>query len=312
MARMLALTCGLLVLLYSQAALPDGDTGSTGSDQSCPNGTCSDCDPCGESGCGCGGGGIVFQAEALFFKYFRADGMRAGNYDNVPAVSTDDIEFQYSITPRLTLGYVFDNGLGIRTRWWQYDQDGDAIFPDTLVAMGVDAQTVDLELFEVFDLNDRWSVEIAGGIRYNDFKEWMIDSIPDATRSNSFSGFGGEISLEARRSLGRWGGLYLRGREAILQGDKTVLNYRPATTDQNAILRDSTLSMTEIAMGYEYTRQLRRAVVTVRTGYEWQNWSNFSSAFTPVTTAPTNPGANFAGASDVGFSGFTASLGIEL
>ena len=62
---------------------------------------------------------IVFQAEALCFWYFRADGVRAGSYNNVPAVTTDDIEFKYNMSPRLTLGYVTNSGLGFRARWWE-------------------------------------------------------------------------------------------------------------------------------------------------------------------------------------------------
>jgi hypothetical protein len=276
-------------------------------------GTACDCDACCDPGCEFGEPcpGVFVQAESLFFKYYRADGVRSGSYNNVPASVTDEVKFDYNISPRLTLGYVFDGGLGFRARWWEYDQYGDPVFPDTGVAMGVNTQLVDMELFEVFKLNDRWAVEFAGGVRYNEFEEVLSDPIPSAIRTSSFDGFGGLLSLEARRSLGRWGALYVRGRGAIMQGDKEVFNTLGSDPEQNAVLRDSTLGATELALGYEYRRPFRFACMTLRTGYEWQNWYNYSCHFTPVTTAPLNSGAEYAGPADVGFGGFTLSLAFE-
>ena len=149
------------------------------------------------------GGGIVFQAEALFFKYHRADGVRAGSYSNVPPDFTDDVNFDPEATPRLTLGYVFDNGLGFRGRWWKYDHQGAAVFPATGVAMNVDTYTLDLEVFENFELNDCWTAEISGGVRYNEFDETMLDPIPPATRVNSFTGW---AASSAWKPNGRWAG----------------------------------------------------------------------------------------------------------
>ena len=272
-------------------------------------GTCDECD-LGFDDC-CGGGGLVFQAEALFFKYFRADGVRAGAFSTNPPATTDDISFDYVATPRITLGWVTDSGLGARIRYWEFAQAGTAVFPATGVSMGADPYTFDMELFEMIQLNDVWAVELSGGIRYNEFSENMLDPIPTAARLNTFHGFGGILGMEAIRSLGRFGGVYFRARGSILHDDRTVTNIGTGLTE-NALINDSTVGTTELALGWEYARFLQSgALFRFRTGYEWQNWYNYSSAFTPVTTAPGNAPASFAGTSDVGFSGFTLSLGLE-
>jgi len=279
------------------------------------------CDPCNDPCTGGlldgslnGGGGIVFESEVLFFRYHRADGVRAGSFNNFPPAVTDDVQFDHAASPRFTLGYVADNGLGFRVRAWDYDQTGGAVFPGTGVSMAVDTFTIDLEIFEDIQLNDCWSLELSGGVRYNDFTETMIDPIPAGQfRQNAFSGYGGILGVEATRSLGGWGGLYARGRAGILMDDKFVRNVRgPGTPNQVAVLTDSVLGQTEIALGYEATRYVGNSLFTLRAGYEWQQWHNYSTAFTPVTsTPPANPPASFAGLSDVGFAGFTAMLGFE-
>ena len=274
----------------------------------------SSCDACCDPCCDPYAGGLFFQAEALFFRYNRADGARAGNFNNVPAVGTDDITFDYTATPRVTLGYVFDGGLGFRARYWEYDQTGDAAFPASGVAMRVDTSTIDIELFEVFDLNDRWSVEIAAGVRYNEFAELMVDPAPAPlqTRVNYFEGWGGIVSVEGKRSLGRWGALYARGRGGILMDDALVLNgpFAVAPVREDALLIDAVHSMTELALGWEIERYWGRSLLTFRGGYEWQIWNNYTTSFTPVSdTSPAR--SHMAGPSDVGFNGFTLLLGID-
>lgn len=273
----------------------------------CCDDLCSDCSDCCDSG-----GTFVFEVEALLFKYHRADGVRAGSFNNVPPATTDDVRFDNEITPRITLGYITDSGLGFRARWWEFDHSGDPVFPGTGVAMDVNTYTIDFELFERIHLNDCWTIELSAGVRYNDFEETMVDPIPAAARRNTFEGWGGVVGFEATRTLGRWGGLYARVRGSMLNDDREVRNVR-AGDDQNANLRDVTVGTTELALGYEYNRTLQSGTLLVaRVGYEWQNWYNYSSSFTPVTTTPPgNPPADFAGPSDVGFSGLTFMVGFE-
>src|SRR5688572_26808240 len=139
----------------------------------------------------CGDGGFYGLAEVLFLKYHRADGVRAGSFNNLPPATTDDITFDYNATPRLTLGYVTDSGIGARVRYWEYDQAGTPVFPATGVTMGVDTYNIDFEAFERLQVSDCWAFELSGGLRYNQFDETMTDPIPVGVRSNSFEGLGG-------------------------------------------------------------------------------------------------------------------------
>lgn len=275
------------------------DTGACASQAACSCGT-----NCGTLLCDsnpCKGGGLLFQAETLFMKYNRADGVRVGDGAN------EDVDWDYDITPRITLGYVTDSGLGFRTRFWEFDhgqqsEGGGNEFLD------VDTFNIDFELFERFSLTSCWDVELSGGMRYNQFEEHMRDLGQD--RINRFNGWGGIVGIEATRKLSGRSGMYGRLRQAVLVDDKMVQNeglLLPVRED----LRDVTVGMTELALGWEYRRAFAgNSMLTFRSGYEWQNWQNFSSSFTgPV--APVAGASTFSGPADVGFDGFTLSLAFD-
>lgn len=284
---------------------------------SCDSGACSSQGACScDTNCGtllcdanpCKGGGLLFQAETLFMKYTRADGNRVGNG------AGEDVDWDYDITPRITLGYVTDSGLGFRTRFWEFDHS-QATINGGGEQLSVDTYNIDLELFERFSITRCWDVELSGGMRYNYFEEHMQD--PLENRFNRFHGWGGILGIEATRQLGARSGMYGRVRQAILVDDKFVQNQgfdSPGQTGvpESALLRDATVGMTELAMGWEYRRPFAgNSMLTFRSGYEWQNWQNFSSSF----AGPTDPGFDgeevFSGPADVGFHGFTASLAFD-
>jgi hypothetical protein len=289
------------------AELADSGCGHDGDDCGCDDCVDGICD----STCGCGG--FYGSAELLLFKYYRADGVRAGSFNNVPPATTDDIKFDYNTSPRLTVGFVGDSGIGGRIRYWEYAQAGTPVFPASGVAMTVDTYNIDVEMFERVQVSDCWDLELSGGMRYNEFDETMSDPVPSSLRQNSFTGYGGIVGLEAIRKLGSRARTYGRARFGIMQDDHIVSNQPGPGAVQNAILRDSTNSMLEIAMGMEWNRVTSSgSLVFGRIGYEWQHWTNFSTSFTPVTTTPPgNPQASFAGQSDIGFGGVAFALGVE-
>jgi hypothetical protein len=218
----------------------------------------------------------------------------------------------HKVSPRLTLGYELGGGLGFRARYFDWDHAQQSRNgPEEVLA--VDTFSVDLELFDEFQLNDKWAVEVSGGVRYNEFTERMID--PEETRINDFSGWGGIVGLELTRSLGRCGALFARARGAVLMDDKYVLNtgYESGIepVQQTDLIVDSTQGMMEIAVGYEWSRTIcGDSLLKARVGYEWQNWYNYSSAF----AGPLDPGGGeevYAGPADVGFSGFTLMVGLD-
>jgi hypothetical protein len=235
--------------------------------------------------------------EALWFRYHRADGVRVG------VAADEGVEFDFEITPRLTVGYAGKDGGGARLRWWQFDHRQDA-FEAGGSAMRVNTDVFDFELFDTFCLNHNWNIEIGGGIRYCEFEETMIDAggVADV-RFNYFTGFGVVANAELRRTIGRNGALFLRGRSAILMDDKDIFNDDGA---QQVRLLDATVGMTELAIGYDYVLPMARgAFLFAGVQLEWQNWYNFSSSF--EDTANTE---DFGGPSDVGFGGYGVRAGI--
>lgn len=278
---------------------------------SCDAGACASQGACScDTNCGtllcdanpCKGGGWLFQAETLFMKYNRADGVRVGDG------AGEDVNWDYDITPRITLGYVTDSGLGFRTRFWEFDHTQSTINGGG-EDLSVDTYNIDLELFERFSITRCWDVELSGGMRYNYFEEHMNDD--DEDRINRFHGWGGMVGIEATRQLTARSGIFGRIRQAILVDDKFVENDAANVPAESELLRDVTVGMTELALGWEYRRPFaRNSMLTFRSGYEWQNWQNFSSSF----TGPMDPGASeeiFTGPADVGFDGFTLSLAFD-
>jgi hypothetical protein len=265
---------------------------------------------CCDAGCGCGdccgccescchSGGYWAMGELLWFKYHRADGARVGTGE-----VGDDADAEFEMTPRLTVGYVRCDGLGVRARYWQFDHAIDVV-ENAGSALVVDTYTFDFEVFDTFCLNPSWDLELAAGIRYTDFLEVMADIPGDNDiRFNEFTGFGGVVSAELRRCIGTSGNIWFRTRSAILMDDKTILN--DPGQGQFVQLVDVTVGMTEIAFGYDYVMPICCG------GYyfagiqaEWQNWYNFSSGF-----EDTENNEDFAGPADVGFAGFGFRAGI--
>ncbi len=252
-------------------------------------GTCGCFEPC----CHCPG--LWVSAELIWFRYHRADGVRVGVGDR------EDEEFDFEVTPRLTVGWVRSDGLGARIRYWEFDhnsnEDGDADHLD------VDTYTWDFEVFDTFCLNRNWDLEIASGVRYNEFREAMFDPAVNDVRLNSFSGYGGLLSAELRRLVGTSGAIFLRARGALLMDDKDVFN---TDGNQQERLVDVVVGMTEFAFGYDYIMPMcGGAYAFGRVQAEWQNWYNYSSGF--EDTANTE---DFAGPSDVGFGGWGFAVGV--
>ncbi len=283
------------------------------------------CESCGRRRCtGCTQPSAVTtpklhaDAEFLFMRYYRADGVRTG-YVNAGTGAPEDIDFDHDLAPRFTLAYGGSGELGARVRYWQFDQTAGPVNGGSTSQLDVDTYSLDFELFERRRLAPQWTVEFSGGLRYTDFSEVMLDnSLPIGTNtiSNQVDGWGGLVGAELTRSLSSRGNLYARTRLAILQDDHSVSYGVPSGTvppfqQRQANLIDSTHTMLELGLGYEFRTQTRRgSILFARAGYEWQHWSNFSTSFTPaasnVALTPT-----LAGPSDVGFGGFALGVGLE-
>ena len=273
-----------------EGVLTDGDCCDDGS-----------CNPCCRSCYNCDA--LFGSAELTFFRYHRADGVRVGT-----SPANDEVEFDFDVAPRVTVGYKGDDGLVLRTRWWNYDHDasrdeygsnGSGEFLD------VDTFTLDFEVADVVCLSDCWTLELSGGIRYNEFDETFVDNNGYETRHVSFQGAGGVAGVQANRRVCTGHMVFSRIRGAILMDDKLIQGTY-YETENEAILRDTTQGMMELALGYEAHWCIGcDTTVFARGAGEWQNWYNYSNSFGDLGSN------NFSNSpSDVGFGGFTFALGI--
>src|SRR2546425_5398367 len=117
-----------------------GCEGGCGADIGCG------CDSCGCGGC-CGQGGIWASAELMWFKYHRADGARVSNETSTNG--DDDVPFDFEASPRFSLGFVREDGLGVRVRYWKFDHTAiKGAGTGDQDALSVNTYTLDGEVFD--------------------------------------------------------------------------------------------------------------------------------------------------------------------
>ena len=183
----------------------------------CASSACDDCcysgdDCCGISGLGCGNGcgdswfsGAYADVELNFMK-----STKEGGVENAFGAGGT---FDYEITPRVTLGVLRSDGLGIRTRFWDFSHTARSVGA-AADDIQVDAYTWDLEVFERIDLNCNTSIEWSGGVRYTD----LIEDLSSGGDFAQTTGFGGVVGLQLNRAVGR-GEFYGRARFSIMSDD---------------------------------------------------------------------------------------------
>lgn len=271
-----------------------------------------DCDCMGLCCC-CGDGcnHLYFEYEQTFFQYKRADGARVTAAG--PATVAD---FDIEASPRMTLGWMLPCGPGVRVRYWRYDHSSDVAAGPPAVA-SINAYLIDLEMYDYVRLNNCWTMELSGGVRYSGFKEFLQDArVPPKFCGANFYGGGGLFGIELRRCIGRFGNVYGRARGSILCGDKTIFtNDVPGALDFVQVTRneDVIVGQLEIGLGWEINRTvLGNKTAYLRVGAEWQNWYNYSIEFDnfPANVPPTTDGIE--GNADAGFIGFIVGAGIIL
>ncbi len=254
------------------------------------------CDACGnpDAFCGCGPTWYL-EVETIAARYRRANGT---SYD----ASEPGTAFDYGreLIPRVTAGVVLNSGLGVRLRYFDYDH-GDTNANG--VASCVDANVIDLELFENLRFTNTTALEWAIGIRRNEFTE-TVDPHPHFGNDLfgvDYEGYGLIAGLEVNR-LVRWGSVYARGRGALLMGDREVS--APGAGYPLLVQQDVTPGMLEFAIGWEFSHVCRNGLVlTSGIGWEVQQWMNYSIAATAASLPITDP-------VDVGFDGAIFSLAV--
>ncbi|MCE9528623.1 MAG: hypothetical protein K8R36_21470 [Planctomycetales bacterium] len=210
----------------------------------CVSGTCQDC--CCPRGGWVGGAGVY-----VIKPHWTTNPAFATTVTNgaVNIDSQTDFPYSYYATPLVWFGYVGENGLGARTRFWLFNQsstihrtnDGNVTYisaaplnylnssstaGDVLTFnSGLKVNVVDFELTQTFQLG-AFTGQLSAGGRYTRIQQsyyhvesplTTLDDIVDS--SQAFNGFGPSLGAEVKRSLMDSGfSLYANGRGSLLFG----------------------------------------------------------------------------------------------
>jgi hypothetical protein len=235
--------------------------------------------------------GFIFDFEATFMRFHREGG--------VADVAGGEAEFDLDFTPRLEVGYVLDNGLGVRGRAWRYDASATS---SNDLDINVESTVIDLEAFKAVNLGCA-TIEISGGVRLLDFEHQL--EVPGTTFTSDFEAWGLTVGLTGRyQAFG--GAFYAKGRWSVVMEDiDLIIASGGATSTFTA--RDHSASQIEVGIGYERAFCLRNgAVLRIRAGLEFQQWTSMV-----VTTPAPNTFGAFDRTQDVGFGGVVLGVGLD-
>lgn len=210
-----------LELLESSAAAGHAASGSASINDS---GAC--CDDCCRAG-------LVAGGEVVWLKAYHGDGVFG--------------DFNWDEGFRAWLGYQRDDGLGVRVRYFDFDQVADN--GDRFGAIHAD-----LEIYDTVQVGCNWDVAVGAGVRYADI------TFDDAggTSTEKLYGVGPVVTAEVYRHVHERAALYAIGRQSILAGDEGRFENQP----------DSTIAISEIQMGAQVHRSWNGALLFGRVGWE--------------------------------------------
>ncbi len=223
-------------------------------------------------------GGVYAAADLTFLRpYMGREGLDA----LLPApTGPGGLEGEYTFAPRLIIGYEGASGLGVRTRYWFFDQDFGVAGVAPL--FGIDMDVLDLEATIRKDFGS-WDLQFAGGVRYGrEEMSYNGDRL-------SFEGTGLTVAAEVTRPVynGNWS-LLGNFRGSLLYGETRDTGIIWTGTSANEIMQ-----VWEIQLGVEYARETSAGQVAIQFLWEAQYWEN-----APIAAIM----------SDLGFSGPTLKV----
>jgi hypothetical protein len=183
------------------------------------------------------------------------------------------LDTSYQTGIRYVLGYVSDSGLGVRGRYWSFDNNSDYAPPFAPAVFGIHVQAADAEVTMSQRLR-HMDLDVSAGLRYGTLEYTNPPLTLYGPGSVKFEGFGPTASINARRSLGGSGfSLFGNVRGSLMIGDiKTgslLLNI-PAGT-----LEDELMTVFENQLGVAWNYHLpNHMLLEVRTAWETQYWMN--------------------------------------
>lgn len=299
-----------------------------GSCDSCCYDTC--CRPCGFYA----GAGVVFVKphfqENIGFSRLVASGGIATSVQN-------SFDYDYDPSSRVWLGYVNEDGVGVRGTWWQYDHaapqlvDFDPGFGTNLALIGttgslvdqVSLLTTDLDAgvarhelqFDVYDLEatkrifaGMTEMTFSGGARYVSMRQRLrLDTIAlNQTITGilfndlAFDGVGPTFGMEMRRPVWHTGISLVGGaRGSVLFGSRTQDYGAVTSTAAIGTFRreEQVMGIFEVMIGAEYA-------------YITGNGSRLFARGTAEAQLWTGAGSATNGITDMGLIGFGGYFGI--
>jgi hypothetical protein len=207
---------------------------ATGGGPSC--GAVSDCGYA--DGC-CDRSGLIIGADVLFLRPYESEGNLTG--------------FDYEEAFRFWAGWQAAGGMGVRLRYFDYEDDGD-------LGSTLDIATFDAEVYDAVQLGCNWDLNIGAGIRYLDFQ--MVDDLQTAGLVDEITGVGPVVTAELVRHFRDRAAAYVIVRESIIVGDGYV---------NGVDTSDITASVSEIQLGLQAHRDWRNGgLLFARVGWEAQ------------------------------------------
>jgi len=182
-----------------------------------------------------------------------------------------DTSYQSGI--RYVLGYVSDSGLGVRGRYWSFDNSSAYTPPYAPAVFGIHVQAADTEVTMLQRMR-HWDVEVSGGLRYGKLEYTNPPLTLYGPGTVKFEGFGPTASFNGRRCLGNSGfSLFGNVRGSLMIGDirtASLLLTIPAGS-----IEDEVMTVFEnqlgVAWNYDLPYHMR---LEVRTAWETQYWRN--------------------------------------
>lgn len=214
-------------------------------------------------------------------------------------------------TPRVWLGLVDEQGLGLRARFWRFENVSsvDRVLHVPLQGdyscMGIDAHTLDAEITQQFCIC-QWDATIASGVRYASLEQRIMAADADDFRGKRFRAIGPILSLDLHRSLGRFGFAWIanaRGSLSVGEAQWSAPGRAQNTDDIGSIL--------DMQIGLQWSRCFPRlGKVAVRGTYDQQNWFGTATSFGTESSAANGMLGIQPDDHDLAFMGF--SVGVEL
>jgi hypothetical protein len=250
--------------------------------------------------------GVTEERDPAYFARLENTFMSYGQEGGAADAAGGTADFGNDYTPRLELGYVGSQGIGIRGRYWRYD-DSESTDSANNDKVKVDSDYYDLELFQQWQVTDKTELEGAIGVRWLAFNQGATNNAINREVDSDFNGYGATLAVQAKRKWGI-GKVYGRSRLSVLLGEHDIQHINTATgtvlTDVDA--EDDPVSQLELTFGYEVARELPWGSLNANLGYEWQYWTN---------VAPANTTFGGIGNGDVledaSFRGFVLGIGAE-